>query len=196
LPCSPRSPVHRVWLPSRRRKQPQSPGKPLSASDARGLNPSESCSSSVIEKKVSRLSFRSGSFRPNHPGLVPELQRLGPPKKRCPLLFPWVFTPGRGPCSPGRCDLSGVHVQNVRGKVSLFSAPLSFFPPGGLATTRKRNPRGLRRFGLGVSLRRGRRPVWPFSPTALRYLFGSPPAAGYFFASDTRFPSRDISMSS
>jgi hypothetical protein len=196
LPCSPRSPVHRVWLPSRRRKQPQSPGKPLSASDARGLNPSESCSSSVIEKKVSRLSFRSGSFRPNHPGLVPELQRLGPPKKRCPLLFPWVFTPGRGPYSLGRYDLSGIPVQNVRGKVSLSSSPLSFFPPDNLTIARKRNPRGFRHFGLGVSLRRGRRPGWPFSPTILRYLFGTPPAAGYFFASGTRRLLRDISMPS
>jgi hypothetical protein len=196
LPCSPRSPVRRVWLPSRRCKQPSSPGKPFSASDARGLSPSESCSASVIEKKVSRLFFRSGSFRPNQPGLVPELQRLCPPRKRCPLLFPWVFTPGRGPYSPGRYDLSGVPVRNVRGKVSLFSSPLSFFLPNRLATTRKRNPKGFRHFGLGVSLRRGRRPVWPFPPTALRYLFGSPPAAGYFFTSGTRHPLRDISMPS
>jgi len=95
LPCSPRSTVLRVWLPSRRCKQPQSPWKPLSASDARGLSPSELRSSSVIEKKVSRLLIRSGSFRPGHPGLAPELQRLSSHRRSgAPSCFPGFLRQG------------------------------------------------------------------------------------------------------
>jgi hypothetical protein len=74
------------------------------------------------------------------------------------------------------------------------TSPLPFFPPNGLAAARERNLRGFRLFRPGISLRRGRRPVWPFPPTALCCPLGSPPAAGYFFASGTQAPLRELEM--
>mgnify|MGYP003572361760 CR=1 FL=1 len=167
------------------------PWKPLSASHAHGLRPSELFSFPVIEKKVSRFLFRSGSFLPNLPGLAPELQRLPPAGKAVPPpASPGVY-PGAGPSALLGLTTSQALPSNEPKEKCLSSPlPLSFFLPNGFATARKRNPRGFWLFRLGVSLRRGRRPVWPFSPMVLRSLFGSSPAAGYFFTSGGRLLSR------
>jgi hypothetical protein len=173
------------------------PWKPLSASHAHGLHPSELCSSSVIEKKVSRLLFRSGSFQPNHPGLVPELQRLTPTEEAVPPpASPDVYS-GAGPSALlGVATSQAFPTDKPEEKCLSFPQPFTFFLPNRLTATRKRNPKGVRLTRLGVSPRKGRRPVWPFSPTALRYLLGSSPTAGYFFTSGRRSPLREISLPS
>jgi hypothetical protein len=116
---------------------------------------------------------------------------LIPPRKPCPLLLPWMFTPGRGLVLSWASRPFGLSRPKNRSRgLSPRISPLPFFPPNGLAAERERNLKGLRLFGPGISLRGGRRPVWPFPPTILRCPLGSPPAAGYFFTSGTRTPSR------
>jgi hypothetical protein len=44
----------------------------------------------------------------------------------------------------------------------------------------------------GISPRRGRRPAWPFSPTAPSHLLENDPAADYFFISRSKEPSRAL----
>jgi hypothetical protein len=173
---------------------PPDPWKPLSASDARGLRPSELRSSPAIGKKVSLplLPPRLFPAKPSRPGSG-ALGGLIPPKKPCPLLLPWVLTPGRGLVLSWASRPFGLsRPKNPRRGFSPRTSPLPFFPPNGLAAARERNLRGFRLFRPGISLRRGRRPVWPFPPTALRYPLGSPPAAGYFFTSGTQAPSREL----
>jgi hypothetical protein len=174
------------------------PWKPLSASHALGLRPSELSSSPVIRRKVSLHPFPPRLFpvKPSRPG-GGAIGGFIPPEKPCPLLLPWVFTPGRGLMLSWALGPFGLsRPKNPRRGLSPRSSPLPFFLPNDLTAAQERNPRGFRLFRPGISLRRGRRPVWPFPPTALRYLFGPPPVAGYFFTSDTRPPSRETSLSS
>ena len=100
---------------------------------------------------------------------------------RAPSCFPDGLGQGGACCSPGRYDLSNTPSVDARPGVSLSKSPLSFFQPNDLTITKSRNPRGLRRSRPGISLRKGRRPVWPSSPTVVRYLLGREPNGGLFF---------------
>jgi hypothetical protein len=83
LPCDSEVPSSGFGYPLDGLSSPAS-REPLSALATLGLRPSELCSSSVIEKKVSLLFFRSGLFPPNLPGLMSRLQRLGPTEEAVP----------------------------------------------------------------------------------------------------------------
>ena len=151
----------------------------------------------MIEKKVSRLFFRSGSFRPNHPGLTVELQRLAPTEEAVPPPASLDVYPRAGPYALlGVWTSQALPTEKPEKKCLSFPQPLSFFLLNRLTAIQKRNPRGVRLFRLGISPRKGRRPVWPFPPTVLRYLLGSPPTAGYFFTSGRRPLLREISLPS
>jgi hypothetical protein len=139
------------------------------------------------------LRFRDGkkSFLPFLPFLLfpakPTRLDAGAPtacthrSSRAPSCFPDGLGQGGACCSLERYDLSGTPSVNTRLGASLSKSPLSLFPPNDLTAARSRSPRGLRHSQPGVSLRKGRRPVWPFSPTAVRYLLGREPKCGLFF---------------
>jgi hypothetical protein len=126
LPCSPRSPVPRVWLPSRRCEPPQS----------------VKASFSFPHSWASpfRAFFRPGDRKEGFPTFLPlwlfpaKPSRLGTGasaasshrKSGAPSCFPGILPRGGALCSPGPCDLSGFPVQPTRGEASLSShAPLA-----------------------------------------------------------------------
>jgi hypothetical protein len=92
----PGSPALRVWLPSRRCQRPPTRGSLFQLPTLVGFALQSFHPPRRSGRRFPFLSFHPGSFPPNLPGLAAELGGLIPPRKPCPLLLPWMFTPGRG----------------------------------------------------------------------------------------------------
>jgi len=152
-----------------------SPWKPLSASDAHGLSPSELFSSLVVERSFrilpSVLALRSETFV----GFRPVLQRLTPTRKAVPLIsLPEGLVQVGALALLGLLDLSGSPSLTIHEKsFSLFSFPFRPFSPPISQSRARRTLRVSDRESLALSLRKGRRPVWPFSPLVPHLLFNS-----------------------
>jgi hypothetical protein len=165
------SPALRVWLPFRRCASASNPWGPLSAPNALGLRPSELCSFKVIGNWLSQFLFRSGAFLPNLISLVPALQRLIPTLKAVSLSAPRGFSSGRDPLLSWASGLLGSPSAVLGSKRLSSNRPSRRFHFSAFTSTQVRDPRVCSTRGLAVSLRRGRRPIWPFSPTVVGYLF-------------------------
>jgi hypothetical protein len=109
---------------------------------------------------------------------------LIPPKKPCPLLPPGWFRSGRGLLLSWAFRPLGRSLpKNPTQSLSLQVAPLVLSETPTLRSALGGTPGVSGSSGLALSLRGGRRPVWPFSPTFVRDLLGPRKIAGYFFAS-------------
>jgi hypothetical protein len=189
----PRSPALRVWLPSRRRQHPPTRGSLFQLPTLVGFALQSFHPPRRSGRRFPFLSFHPGSFPPNLPGLAVELGRLDPTEEAVPPPASLDVYSRAGPHALlGLSTFRALPPEEPEAGLLSPTSPLPFFPPNGLAAARERNLRGFRLFRPGISLRRGRRPVWPFPPTALCCPLGSPPAAGYFFASGTQAPLREL----
>jgi hypothetical protein len=134
-----KSPALRVWLPSRRRK-PFCPRKPLSASHAPGLRPSE-----PFSDPAARPRFPEGAplvrFPAKPVSLAAALQRLAlarPAVHPAPGLSCWAEW---SLCSPGLPRLPGFHPPGFGESVFLPPAPRALsFPTS--EDVGNRGPRG------------------------------------------------------
>lgn len=160
-------PAHRVWLPSQRPDTPnlgnlfQSPT--LLGFTLRSFAPS----------RWSRTGFPIPSpfsrFRTRPRSLIPAPQRLHPTEPAVPLFASRAINPGQGRLAPLGFRPFGFSRRRAEEKASLFLHPLSLFPAADVSILCSLSPRGYTLNGLALSLRGGRRPVWPFSPTVARH---------------------------
>jgi len=115
-------------------------------------------------------------------GLALALQRLNPTPSAVPLLATLMINQGAGAIA-----LLGISASVGSPTANPFPAsfpaekPLSFFLTNGLSTVCHVNLRVYSVGGLAVSLRRGRRPIWPFPPTAVSNPFNTWTDCGLFF---------------
>jgi len=135
----------------------------------------------------SEIGFPTSSplsrFSAKPKGLAPAPQRLTPTKPAVPLIATQVVSSGRGQVALLSLWTSRALPPLDRKRASLPSLALSSFGSHDLSIARARNPRAFSPNGLALPLRRGCRPVWPFSPIALPHPLRSQPAADYFFIS-------------
>jgi len=97
------------------------PWKPLSASNALGLYPSELCSPPVIEKLFSNPSLHSCAFSQNRYGLEPALQWLPPTGGAVSLCASWRISPGRDLDSLGPFGRPRLSLRTSRSEKRLSS---------------------------------------------------------------------------
>lgn len=145
-----------------------SPRGPLSIPNAHGLRPSKLFSGTVIEDRflepLSALALFHKTSQPCAGAPAASSHRAS----RTPLA-PQVISPGQGRRAPLGYRPLGFSLRRAEEKASLFLHPLSSFDAADVSIIRTRNPRGYTLDGLAFSLRKGRRPVWPFPPTAIRH---------------------------
>jgi hypothetical protein len=137
-------------------------------------------------------SFRPCAFLQNLPGLGPALRRLDPTQKPCSFLLPRGLTSGRNLLLPWA--LGPLRLSLRFSQAESFSLPTFPSRSSILKTSRPQGPGTPGVFlqsGLALSPRRGRRPVWPFPPTACPTSLKDEPAADYFFLSKASVPSRE-----
>jgi hypothetical protein len=107
-------------------------------------------------------------------GLVSALQWLHPTPSAVPLLATLTINQGAGALA-----LLGFSASVGSPSANPFSAsfpaekPLSFFLKNDFSTVIHVNLRVYSVGGLAISLRRGRRPIWPFPPTAISNPFNT-----------------------
>jgi len=138
------------------------PWKPLSAPHARGLRPSKLSSSSVILQSVSQLDSALALSSQTCPAWNRSSNGFVSPKKPCPLLLPQRFRSGRGRLLSWAFGPLGLLPPNMPTPESLSpKSPSRSFDLSTLRSINRGTPRALGILGLALSLRKGRRPVWP-----------------------------------
>jgi len=101
-------------------------------------------------------------------GLVSALQRLHPTPSAVPLLATLTINQGAGAHALlGFSTSLGSPSANPFPASFAAEKPLSLFLKNGFSTESHANLRVYSVGGLAVSLRRGCRPIWPFSPTVV-----------------------------
>jgi hypothetical protein len=179
LLLAPSSPKKRLaWCPPNRGVPPPGFGYPLDgvrsphpagasfSSQRSWASPSKAFllhddQSSVSQEPLRPRAFPEDSFRlPSAP------QRLAPIVKAVPLFAPEGLARVGALALLGLFDLLGAPSSHDRGMLSLHPSPLSLLASPGLTTRLSLNPRVSLGEGLALSPRRGRRPIWPSSPTA------------------------------
>jgi len=188
LPCQREVPLLGFGYPFSGLQFPD-PWKRLSAPNVHGLRPSEPCSDLMVGNRFpGPLPLPRFPKRPV--GLLPAPQRLDPTRPAVPLVASRVFSPGRGQDALLGFRTSRVLPSLDRSRASLPTLTLPPFALHDLTIVQARDHRVCSPNGLALSLRRGRRPVWPSPPIASPHLLRSEPAADYFFISERLQPSR------
>lgn len=155
-----KSPVLRVCLPSRR-CQPFRSWKPLRASHAPGLHPSE-----LFSGPAAHPWFPTDDpprrFRANPIGLAPALRRFPLAQPAVLPALPRSYATEWSRCSPESFTFRAF-LRRARGEASLFPAPLPFLVFPASEETGKRNLRGIPPTVLHLPSFEGRRPAWCFN---------------------------------
>jgi hypothetical protein len=194
LPCLPKVPPSGFAYPLDGVSSSH-PWKPLSAPNALGLSPSELSSSSVPEKKSPSL-LPPSRFPTNPSGLVPAPRRFLHTEKAVPLSPPDLYSGSEAPALLGFRPLRlSLHLTSTK-RFSLPVRPLVSSAPRNLTITEPRDPRASLSSGLALSLRKGRRPLWPSSPTAPATRSKCEHVMAYFFGSESLDPLRNPPLSS
>jgi hypothetical protein len=136
------------------------------------------------------IPFRSRASSKNLSASHRRLNGFLPPDEPYPFLLPKCYSRAGPFALLGFLTSQALPPLCPMKRFSLFTLPLSLTSSKTLIL-KVAGTQGSSHSGLALSLRKGRRPVWPFSPRFSATTSNCEPASDYFFLSESLSPYED-----